>query len=127
MEKIAKIHIKDLRVDCILGVNDIERAKKQEIIINISLTLDAAKAIETDDIHNAVNYRILYEDVIELVQNPQFHLLETLANAIGEHCMKDTRVLSATVSVEKPAVFEKAKGVVIEIIKRKEKDQKLNA
>lgn len=115
----TRIQIKDLKVDCILGVSDIERRKKQEIIINITLTVDAARAIETDDIADAVNYRSIYESVMVLVQNSQFHLLESLANAVLAYCMKDTRVLTATVSVEKPGVLEKAGGVCVEITRER--------
>lgn len=115
----TKIYIKDLKADCILGVSDIERRKKQGVIINISLTVDAMRAIQSDNIQDALDYRTIYEDIISLVKNSQFHLLESLANAIVEYCMKDTKVLTATVSIEKPTVLEKAGGVRLEMTREK--------
>ena len=113
--KKAKIIIKDIAIDCILGVSQEERIKKQTIFVSLELLVDATKASKTDDIADTVNYFTLYEKIIAMVLSSQFHLLEALVSAILAICLKEKGVLEATVRVEKPHVLPKAKGVVLEV------------
>ena len=51
-----KVIIKNLLVRGIIGVNDWERKRPQDILINITLFTDTRRAAETDDINDCVNY-----------------------------------------------------------------------
>ena len=74
-----KIRIKNLRVRTIIGINEWEREQKQEIIINIEITFDGSKAVETDDIENTVNYKRIKRRVLEAAESANFFLLEKLS------------------------------------------------
>ncbi len=54
-----QILIKDLVARGIIGVNDLEREKPQEILINIVLFADLRKVGITDNLDDTVNYRTI--------------------------------------------------------------------
>lgn len=51
-----KIIIKDLLVRGIIGINDWERRRAQNILINIVIFTDTRRAAETDHINDCVDY-----------------------------------------------------------------------
>src|SRR5580658_8512151 len=67
-----EIRIKGLFLRTIIGINDDEREHKQDVRINLSLTVDTRPAARTDHIDDAVNYRTITKDVIDLVENSKF-------------------------------------------------------
>lgn len=111
-----QIHIKDLLLRTIIGINDEERRGRQDVLINLVLYADTRPAGESDDIDHAVNYRTLTKRVIQLVQTSQFYLVEKLAAEIAGICLGDPRVERVRVTVEKPGAlrFARSVGVTIE-------------
>ncbi len=111
-----QIHITDLLLRTVIGINAEERRERQDVLINIVLYTDARRAGETDDINDAVNYRTLTKRVIHLVENSRFRLIERLAAEIAALCLDDPRVERARVTVEKPGAlrFARSVGVTIE-------------
>ena len=51
-----KVIIQDLLVRGIIGINDWERKRAQDILINITLFTDTRRAADTDNITDCVNY-----------------------------------------------------------------------
>jgi dihydroneopterin aldolase/D-erythro-7,8-dihydroneopterin triphosphate epimerase len=100
----------------IIGINDEERRKRQDVVINITLHADTRPAGQSDDIADAVNYRTISKQVIELVENSRFYLVEKMAAEIAQVCLQDPRVERVKVSVEKPGAlrFARSVGVTIE-------------
>ncbi len=111
-----KILIKDLFLRTIIGINDEERANRQDVLINVVLSADTRAAGKSDNIEDAVNYRSIAKRVIELVEGSRFFLVEKLAEEVAALCLQDARVTSAQVTVEKPAAlrFSRSVGVCIE-------------
>ena len=114
-----KILIKDLLLRTIIGINEDERLNRQDVLINITLKTDTTNAGESDEIQDAVNYRTITKEVISLVESSRFLLVEKLAEEISKICLKDKRVKSAKVRVEKPAALRFSKSVGVQI-KRKQ-------
>ncbi|MBN1551372.1 dihydroneopterin aldolase [bacterium] len=115
-----KIIIKDLLVRGIIGINDWEREKKQDILVNIELLANLGQSCMSDSIDDTVNYRTLAKHIIALVETTQRYTLEALANDIMKVCFFDSRVKSVRVRVEKPGALRFAKSVGIEIDRRRE-------
>jgi D-erythro-7,8-dihydroneopterin triphosphate epimerase len=111
-----QIHIKDLLLRTIVGINEEERRDRQDVLINMVLHVDTRPAGESDDIDQAVNYRTLTKRVIQLVETSQFYLVEKLAAEIAASCLDDPRVERVHVTVEKPGAlrFARSVGVTIE-------------
>jgi D-erythro-7,8-dihydroneopterin triphosphate epimerase len=110
-----EIRIKGLFLRTIIGINDDEREQKQDVRINLALTVDTRPAARSDEIDDAVNYRTITKDVIDLVENSKFFLVERMAEEIARLCLRDPRVEQVRVSIEKPAAlrFARSVGVVI--------------
>ena len=111
-----QIHICDLHLRAIIGINDQERRDRQDVLINLTLDTDTRVAGRSDDIGDAFNYRTLAKRVIGLVENSQFYLVEKLAAEVARLCLEDARVERVRVSVEKPGAlrFARSVGVTIE-------------
>jgi len=110
------IHLKDIKLQAIIGTKPEERDRKQDIVLNIALTYDASQAIKTDDLHDALDYERLMQKIAGLVESSRFFLLEKLASAILTVNMQDDRVLAANIRVDKPqALSHFAQSVGIEL------------
>ena len=111
-----KIIIKDLVARGIIGLNDWERKKPQEMIINIVIFTDIRKAGETDDIQYSVNYRTIAKKVLAHAETAARLTVEALAEDIAKLCLEEPNAKKVIVRVEKPGAvrFSKAVGVEIE-------------
>jgi FolB domain-containing protein len=85
---VDQIIIKDLVARGIIGVNDSEREKPQEILINIVLMADLHKAGESDDITDTVNYRTVAKKAIAHAEAAQRFTVEALAADIAASAWK---------------------------------------
>jgi D-erythro-7,8-dihydroneopterin triphosphate epimerase len=110
-----RIHIRNIRCRCIVGINPEEREKHQDIIINITLWVDLSKPGQTDDITDTVDYKELKKKVLELAETSAFFLIERLARGVADLCLEDSRVARAQVSVDKPGALRFADSVAVEI------------
>ena len=109
-----QIHIKDLLLRTIIGLNEEERRDKQDVLINITLYTDHTAAI-SDDVADTVNYRTVAKQTIKLVEAAQFFLVEKMALEIANLCLADPRVERAIVTVEKPGALRFARSVGVTV------------
>jgi dihydroneopterin aldolase / 2-amino-4-hydroxy-6-hydroxymethyldihydropteridine diphosphokinase len=112
-----QIHIKDLLLRTVIGINAEERRDRQDVLINITLDADLRAAGRSDDIQDAVNYRSITKRIIQLVEQSQFYLVEKLAAEIAALCLADPRVASARVTVEKPGALRFARSVGVTVVR----------
>jgi len=117
--KLTKIFIKDLTLDCKIGVTEIERREKQPVLINIILWANVKLAEKTDDIEQTVNYEDVYLQIIKFAGKNSFHLLERLAEEIAKICLTKQVVEKVEVRVEKPKALKLAASAGVEIIRTK--------
>ncbi|MBN1220532.1 MAG: dihydroneopterin aldolase [Anaerolineae bacterium] len=109
-----QIHIKDLLLRTIIGINEDERRNKQDVVINITLYTNHTAAA-SDDIKYTVNYRTITKQIINLVENSHFFLVEKMALEIVKICLADPRVERAVVTVEKPGAVRFARSVGVTV------------
>ncbi len=115
-----RIHIRDLSVRCIIGIYPIERRNKQDIIVNVVLEIDSvAPAARSDDIADAVDYKNIKQDLVDLVEKSSFNLIETLAERCAEICLRPAKVRRATVTIDKPGALRFTRSVAVEITRSK--------
>ena len=110
---MALIRIKDLLIRTIIGFNPDERKNRQDVLINIEIKVDTQKAIETDESEGIYDYKAITKQVISLVQESEFNLLERLTHEILSLIMKDERVMRARVEVDKPHALRFAESVSV--------------
>ncbi len=115
-----KSHIRDLKVQCVIGVNPEERNKKQDVIFNITLFSDQKNAAESDNINSTVDYDAAAEKVRRFVEGSSCKLIETLAGAVAKLLLDIDGVLACNVILDKPGVLKGTRSVGVEIYRRKE-------
>ncbi len=118
---MTTIKITNLKLRAIIGINDWERTELQDIIVNIAFDYDASKAIQKDDIRNAVDYKKITKKIIARTELSKFFLLEKLAATILNIVMEEPLVHKATVRVDKPLALRFADSVSAEISKERKK------
>jgi len=114
-----RILISDLLVRCIIGIGDDERKEKQDVLINLALSVDLRKAGRSDRIGDAVDYAVLKKRIVGMAEGSQFFLVEALAEKIAELCLEHPEVSQAQVRVEKPAALRFARSVGVEITRNR--------
>ncbi len=115
-ERLDQIHIKDLVVSGILGINPDERIHRQDMLINATLWADTRDAARSDDIDDAVNYRTITKRLIAHVEQGEPMLVERLVAELAEICLDaDQRVAAIEMTVEKPGALRHARSVGITI------------
>ena len=114
-----RIVISDLSVRCIIGVDEHERAEKQDVIINLTIYTDLHPAAQSDRFEDALDYRQLKKQVMETVEGSRYYLLEALAEAIAGVCLQHPKAMRVTVRVDKPSALRFARSVAVEIDREK--------
>jgi len=114
------IVIKDLLVRGIVGVNEDERHKRQDIVLNLDLVADLRGAGASDRIEDAVNYRTVTKRLIALVEESAFFTVEKLATEAARLIVTEFPVDQVTISVEKPGALRFARSVGVTITRGRE-------
>ena len=116
------VFIRNLSLRCIVGVRPPERQKKQPVLINVSLGVDAD---ELDALEATVDYSALHDRIVRLVEGSSFGLIESLARAIAACCLEERRVEVAEVTVEKPhaLAYADSAGVTVRVRRGAEEER----
>jgi FolB domain-containing protein len=114
-----QILINDIVARGIIGVNDWEREKPQEILINIVLFTDLHKAGETDHLADSISYSTVAKKVLAHAEIANRRTVEALAADLARLCLKEPGVQRVRVRVEKPGAVRFVRSVGVEI----ERDQ----
>jgi len=115
-----KILIKDLRLRCIIGIDESERREKQDVTINIVIWSNLTEAAKTDDVRKGVDYKEITKRIIRLVEGSDFRLVETLAEKVAECCLENARVQKVRVTVEKPGALRFARSVGVSMLRKRD-------
>ncbi len=110
-----KVIIKDILARGIIGVNDWEREKPQDILINIELYTQTREQAASDDLAETIDYSQVTKKAIKIAETAKRFTVEALAEDIARICLEDPRVLKTTVRVEKPGAVRFAQSVGVEI------------
>ncbi len=108
--------LKNLRVDCIVGIYPRERAAAQTVMLDIELDYDFAAPAATDAIADAVDYDGLAAGVTELLQTAGFQLIETMAERAAALLLTLVPVATAVrIEVRKPAAVPAAAAAFVRV------------
>ena len=110
-----KTIIKDLVVRGIIGIEDWERRKPQEILINIVLYSDQRNAAKSDDTADCINYRTVAKKACAHAENAKRLTVEALAADIAKLSLEEPHVQKVVVRVEKPGAVRFSRSVGVEI------------
>ena len=114
-----RIGIKDLLVRGIVGLNENERRKRQDILVNLELVTDIRTAAASDNIEEGCNYRSVSKSIIRMVEASSYFTVEKLATEIAHLILEEYPVEEVTVSVEKPGALRFARSVGVTITRNR--------
>ncbi|MBN2440060.1 MAG: dihydroneopterin aldolase [Spirochaetales bacterium] len=117
---LDRIYIEDLKLSCIIGINEDERLNQQDIVINITIFADLSKACQTDNIKDTVDYKKLKTTIVAMVRNSSYYLIERLADHIARICLEIPLIEKVIVKVDKPLALTYARTVRVEITRTRD-------
>lgn len=90
------------------GADPGERDAVQPFDVTIVLEVDLSAAAKSDDLKDAVNYAVLHNAIVAIIESTSFRLIERLAAEILRAACDDERVAHAEVTVQKQGVLKGA-------------------
>ena len=118
-----RIYIRDLYLRCIVGIYEEERRGKQDVTLNITLHVDLRQAGRTDRIEHTVDYKAIKNQVVGMVEESEFFLIEKLAEEAAAICLGFPGVAAVEVMVDKPGALRYARSVAVHIFRQREPDE----
>ncbi len=112
---LRHVFVRDLVLDCNIGVHSHEKGRPQRVRINLDLAVWEGDASHNDRLENVVCYEDIVTKVRAVAADGHVNLAETLAERVADICLQDPQCRSARVRVEKLDVFEDAGSVGVEI------------
>ncbi len=106
---MEKIIIKGLKLFAYHGVNPEEKENGQNFILDITATLDGAKARQSDSLEDTVSYAKILKTARAVFCEKSYDLIEAAAHVVGMEIMNTYSALdSVTVLLMKPEAPIKA-------------------
>ena len=98
-----------------------ERESAQPFDINLILEIDLSAAQASDNLADTVDYALIYGQVVKIVADTSFSLLEKLAGEILSAMFAHKRVQAAQINIAKPGLLDGATAIVtLERIKKEQ-------
>ncbi len=109
------VFVRDLVLSCRIGIYEQEKAEAQRVRINLDLAVREDTRPIGDDYGKVVCYEQIVKKARSIAEDGHVNLVETLAERLAAICLRDPRVRSCRVRVEKLDVFADALSVGVEI------------
>lgn len=114
--KVARLHVfvRELRIEAEIGIYGHEYGRKQPLLIDVELEIEAGPI---EHISDTLNYEEVVARAQQIADAGHVLLIETFAERLAVACLEDSRVIQARVRVEKPeALAPKAAAAGVEMI-----------
>ena len=111
----AKIFVRGIVVQTEIGVYEHEHGRTQPLVVDVELELGVAGVKHLTD---TLNYENIGAWVREVAAGGHVRLVETFAEQVALACLRDPRVLSVRVRVEKPEALAPAIAGVEVLLQR---------
>ncbi|GMR20417.1 MAG: dihydroneopterin aldolase [Gammaproteobacteria bacterium] len=110
------IYIRDLKVNCIIGLWEWERRTQQTLHINVEMATDITAAAASDDIKDTLDYKAVSKRIVNYAADTEFQLVETLAENIASLLLDEFKVPWCRLQLNKKGALRDARdvGVIIE-------------
>ncbi len=104
-EPYTRLIVRGMRLDMHIGIFEEDRALLHPIIINLEADVCLPDNWQADNYGDVLGYDKLVVMMREVASARHLNLVETLAETIVQRCFEWPQVVSATVRIEKPAIF----------------------
>ena len=108
-------------IDCVvsLGVSAEERAVKQRLSVDVEVSTDTRAAARSDGLGETIDYGPIVALVVDLAASREFHLIETLAEAVATGVLADHggQVVRVVIRKTPPPLAAQVGFVAVEIVR----------
>lgn len=122
MKKLTTIKVDNLKIRTIIGFNDWEREKEQDVSISFSFKYDIQKALEKDSKYDIVDYKKIVKYIIKMVESSSYNLLETLCENVYEYLHSSIYIEDINLSTSKPGALRFTDNVSVTISQKERKN-----
>lgn len=112
MAHADRIRIRDIEVECVVGVYPHERDTPQPLRVEVELWLDTEHAGKREHLHSSVDYALVEAQIRFLLSSCRFRMLETAAHALLRFLLappapgeRRAQVARARIVLEKPGAL----------------------
>ena len=77
------ILLEGIQVPAALGVTAAERSMRRPVLLDVEVVRDLREAGQSDDIHQTIHYKRIFEIVEDVAGNQEHRLVEALADRIA--------------------------------------------
>ena len=87
------------------GADPGERDAPQPFEVTIVIETDLDPGASSDDLKQTVDYSVLRDRAVQIVESTSFRLIERLASEIAHAALEDPRVAHVEVTIAKPGIL----------------------
>ena len=109
------IHIENLHVKCIIGVNPHERERPQTLIVTASFPWEFGPAERGESLGKTVDYAEVAQAIRAFAQAGEYRLLETLARRMASHVGERFGLARLALHVRKPEAIAESDGAAVSL------------
>ncbi|MDP1573411.1 MAG: dihydroneopterin aldolase [Coxiellaceae bacterium] len=98
---MSRIVISGLIVHAVIGVYAFEQSITQPLTLDLSFSVDIARASLNDDLSDTYDYAAICKSIAVFVDNNPCRLLETFTKRLVDHLTQTFQLMNLTLSVTK--------------------------
>ena len=115
----GKIFLRNLEIETIVGILPHERNTPRKVVINLAVECDMYHSFSSDNLQDSVDYRIIRDNVVNVVKEASDFLIERLACRVADVVLEIGGVNKVTVTIDKPGALQSCDSVAVEITRKK--------
>jgi len=119
-DKGDRIFLHGLAIECIIGFIEWERRIKQTVVLDVEMPVDCARAAQSDDVGDTLDYKKVAKRLITFVSESEFKLVETLAHRAAMLILQEFDVEWVRLSVNKPGAIRHSKDVGVAVLRTRD-------
>ena len=112
-----RIFLHGLAVECIIGFIEWERGVKQTIVLDVEMPVDCAKAAQSDEVVDTLDYKKVAKRLIAFIEASEFKLVETLAHRLALLILEEFGIEWVRLSINKPGAIRGSKDVGVAVLR----------
>ncbi len=100
------IKINKLKINTIIGVNQNEKQKKQQLVIDVIIHTQTKKAAQTENLNDTIDYAAIPKEIKQKIENNQYNLIETVAEECAQLILlRDSKSKRAIPKIKKVEII----------------------
>jgi len=117
-DTVYRVFVRNLVLAVSIGIHAHEKRQRARIRVSAELVVDAPPPAQ-DDFAEAVDYETVVAGIKSIADTKHINLVETFGDRVAALCLRDPRVASVRVTVEKLDIYPEAESVGATIERRR--------